>query len=77
MSRCWHTRRSGRSTSGLLSFSHFNLKVCVDFMEEEQFFTHWSEARGDVRFCTRPVTEEDNGFACENQSHLSRELEHL
>ena len=53
------------------------LKVCVDFMEEEQFFTHWSEARGDVRFCTRPVTEEDNGFACENQSHLSRELEHL
>ena len=53
------------------------LKVCVDFMEEEQFFTHWSEARGDVRFCTRPVTEEDNGFACENQSHMSRELEHL
>ena len=49
----------------------------MDFMEEEQFFTHWSEARGDVRFCTRPVTEEDNGFACENQSHMSRELEHL
>ena len=67
----WHTRWSGSSTNGQLYFSHFNFEG-MDFMEKEQFFFHfWSEVRGDVRFYTRPVTEENNGFARESRSHWS------
>ena len=69
----WHTRRrSGSSTSGLLSFSHFNCEGMISWKNSKFLFFHfWSEVRGDVRFYTRPVTVENNGFARENRSHWS------
>ena len=38
MSRCGHTRRSGRSTSGLLSFSHFNFEGVCGFHGRRAIF---------------------------------------
>jgi len=68
----WHTRRrSGSSTSGLLSFSHFNCEGMISWKKSKFFFHFWSEVCGDVRFYTRPVTVENNGFARENRSHWS------
>ena len=46
------------------------LRVWISW-KKRIFFHFWSEVRGDVRFYTRPVTEENNGFARESRSHWS------
>ena len=61
----WHTRRrSGSSTSGLLSFSHFNCEGMISWKKSKFFFSflvrgawrcpvlHQAHHRGEQRFCT-------------------------